>query len=110
MKSLVEDIHSLEQELLEKRLSLVIERAYQQGVEDGQSKNAYPPVLRKEHLCEILQASMPAVTKIVARADFPKLTAIQARYPRDQVFEWIERNSSNFGAELLNRRARAMAQ
>lgn len=108
MKELLRDIDSAEFELFEKKLELAISRAYQKGVEDGQSKNAFPPVLKKEHLCEILQASMPAITKIVARPDFPKLTAVQARYPRDQVFDWIARNSS--GQELFIRRARAIAQ
>lgn len=110
MKSLVQDIESAEFELFEKKLELAISRAYQQGLKDGRSKDAYPPVLRKEHLCEILQASMPAITKIVARPDFPKFHPIQAHYPREQVFDWIARNSTGYEQEFLNRRTRAIAQ
>lgn len=96
-KKMMEDINSKEFELLTQKITLAIEQAFQKGIETGLKKNSFPPVLKKEHLCEILQIEVPTVNKLVARKDFPKLTTVQARYPRDQVFEWIERNSSTFG-------------
>lgn len=101
INKILEDIQSKEMELFELKLAEVVERAYLKGVEDGQAKNAYPPVLKAEHLAEILQVEMPTVRKIVQRKDFPKLIPIRARYPRDEVFKWIERNSTDFGTKLL---------
>ncbi|WP_342471605.1 hypothetical protein MHH70_12370 [Metasolibacillus sp. FSL H7-0170] len=93
-RRMVDEIESKEFELLSQKLSLIAEKAYLQGLEDGRAKDRYPHVLRKAHLCEILQIEMPTVNKLVARKDFPKLIDIQARYPRDQVFDWINRNSN----------------
>ncbi|RND00238.1 helix-turn-helix domain-containing protein [Lysinibacillus halotolerans] len=101
VKEMVQDIDSLEIQLLEKKLALVVERAYQQGVEDGQSKYKYPELLKQEDLVEILQAELPTVRKLVARRDFPKFEHTRARYPRDAVFEWIKRNSTDYGTNLL---------
>ncbi|MER2039683.1 MAG: hypothetical protein ABS944_16170 [Solibacillus sp.] len=97
IRQIVEDINSKEFELLTQKISLAVEQAFQKGMETGLAKSAFPPVLKKEHLCEILQVEMPTVSKLVARKDFPKLTTVQARYPRDQVFDWIDRNSTMFG-------------
>lgn len=93
---MLEEIESKEFELFKEKLSYALEKAYMEGVEEGRTKFNYPPVLTKAHLCEIFQTEMPTVSRLVARPDFPKLTVVRARYPRDQVFEWIERNSNLF--------------
>lgn len=98
---MVQDIDSLEMQLLERKLALVVEKAYQQGVQDGQSKYKYPELLKQEHLVEIMQMELPTVRKLVARPDFPKFELTRGRYPRDEVFEWIHRNSSVFGENLI---------
>ncbi|MCY8438576.1 MULTISPECIES: hypothetical protein [Bacillus] len=70
------------------------EKAYQQGVEDGAKKYTYPPILKNTHLQEIFQIKSAAVTRLTGIDSFPKLKTIQARYPRDLVFEWIKQNST----------------
>lgn len=102
INKILEDIQSKEMELFELKLAEVVERAYLKGVHDGQIKYKYPEVLKQSHLVEILQVELPTVRKIVARKDFPKFKPVQARYPRDQVFAWIERNSTDFGSNLVH--------
>ncbi|WP_374964567.1 helix-turn-helix transcriptional regulator [Lysinibacillus sp. RS5] len=97
----IQNINSLEFELYEKKMELVAERAYLKGVQDGQSKYNYPPVLTKKDLEEIFQASSSTIDRTVARKDFPKLTTMSGKYPRDEVFAWISRNSTDFGSNLL---------
>ena len=49
IRKFVDDIHSAEFELLEKKLSLVAEKAYQKGVEDGQSKTPIQKFEKEHH-------------------------------------------------------------
>ncbi|ASS70079.1 helix-turn-helix transcriptional regulator [Bacillus atrophaeus] len=76
------------------QMEKLFQAAYEKGVEDGRKKYAYPPVLNVNHLTEILSVKRPTIAKITARPDFPKFTEIQARYPRDEVFDWIKRNTA----------------
>ncbi len=72
----------------------MIQKAYEQGVKDGQEKYSLPHTLTKEHLAEIFQIKISTVNKLIARPSFPKLKDVQARYPRNQVLAWIEDNST----------------
>lgn len=96
-----QNINSLEFELWQKKIELVAEKAYLKGVQDGQSRYNYPPVLTKEDLKEIFQKSTTTINRLVLRKDFPKLTTLAGSYPRDEVFAWISRNSTDFGSNLL---------
>lgn len=97
----VQNINSLEFELFQQKLELAIEKAYLKGVQDGQSKYNYEPVLTKEDLKKIFQKSQSTIDRLVLRKDFPKLTSLAGSYPRDEVFAWISRNSTDFGSNLL---------
>lgn len=97
----VQNINSLEFELFQQKLEFAIEKAYLKGVQDGQSKYNYEPVLTKEDLKKIFQKSQSTIDRLVLRKDFPKLTSLAGSYPRDEVFAWISRNSTDFGSNLL---------
>ncbi|MET1032435.1 hypothetical protein [Domibacillus tundrae] len=84
----------LEMEIFILETKKAIQQAYQQGVEDGMKRFFYPPVLTKKDLMEIMQIELSTVTKVVAHPTFPKLSPVQASYPRDEVFAWIKRNTS----------------
>lgn len=84
----------LEAKLFANRMEEMFQQAYEKGVQDGMQKYAYPPVLKNEHLAEIFQVKPSTVSKIITNPSFPRLSAIQARYPRDEVFAWIERNTT----------------
>lgn len=86
-------LEELEAKFLSDRLKIMFRQAYEQGVKDGIEKFSLPPNLTKEQLKYVFQVEMPTVTKIVAHPSFPKLKRVRARYPRDQVFRWIEENS-----------------
>ncbi|MGE7838037.1 hypothetical protein [Viridibacillus arvi] len=87
-------LQSLEEQFILEKFQILIQQAYENGVKDGQTRFSYPPVLTNAHLAEILQVQPPTVQKIVTEPSFPKLTKIRARYPRDAVFSWIERNTA----------------
>lgn len=84
----------MEAQLFQHRMEELFQKAYAKGVEDGRTKFSYPPVLTNKHLVEILQVKLPTVNKIVGNPTFPKLKEIRARYPRDEVFLWIDRNTT----------------
>lgn len=94
-------IESLEDQLFQMKLKKVIQQAYEQGIEAGRTKYYYPPVLKKEHLADILQVKRPTVDKLVAVPTFPRMVNIQARYPRDAVFRWIYENTERLDQLLL---------
>ncbi|WP_322922933.1 hypothetical protein [Paenibacillus campi] len=71
----------------------MVRQAYEVGMEDGRSLHSLPHVLTQLDLEAIFQASRSTIEKIVARPDFPKLTVMKGRYPRELVFEWIAKNS-----------------
>lgn len=84
----------MEANLFMGRMEKLFQQAYEKGVEDGMRKFSYPPILLNTHIAEILQIKMPTVNKITNHPSFPRLNNIRARYPRDQVFAWIEDNTT----------------
>lgn len=86
-------LQTLEEQFMMDKFQILISQAYEQGVKDGQTKFTYPPVLTKDHLVEILQVKKPTVDKIIKDYSFPRMENIQARYPRDEVFAWIKKNT-----------------
>lgn len=91
-----DEIKTEEMELFRKELAGVIQRAYLQGIEEGreliQSKYEYPERMRKSDLAKFFNCSLPQVEKIIRMDGFPRDKAVQARYPRDKVFEWADKN------------------
>ncbi|OZU89020.1 hypothetical protein CIL03_08360 [Virgibacillus indicus] len=93
-------LDELKAKLLEENLKELFIEAYKQGVKDGQDKYYYPDLLTKKDLIKIFQVKEPTVNKIVAIPGFPKSQFVTARYPRDEVFKWINNNS--ISAEEIN--------
>lgn len=83
---------SLNTTLLETMLKDTLQKAYEQGLNDARQKHSYPPLLKKKHLTEIFQVALPTVENIIRMEGFPKSKVVQARYPRDEVFEWMNKN------------------
>lgn len=86
-------LQELDEQYLLQKFELLIQQAYEKGIEDGKKRFTYPPVLKREHLKEILSIEYPTVDKLTRDPSFPRLTAVTARYPRDAVFKWIEENT-----------------
>lgn len=93
-------IEELKANLLAEELKVLFQQAYEIGVKDARREREYPPVLKKEHLAEIFQVALPTVEKIIRCEGFPKLKAVTARYPRDEVFKWIETNTERMNERL----------
>jgi hypothetical protein len=91
--SLSVEKEKLQSEIMILEMKAAIQQAYEQGVEDGIKHFSYPPILTKKDLMKIMQIELPTVTKVVAHPSFPKFRPVKARYPRDQVFAWIEQNA-----------------
>ncbi|MGX9134012.1 hypothetical protein ACWV26_06480 [Rummeliibacillus sp. JY-2-4R] len=87
-------LQELDEQYLLQKFEILIQQAYEKGIEDGRKRFTYPPVLKREHLKEILSIEYPTVDKLTRDPSFPRLTAVSARYPRDAVFKWIEENTA----------------
>lgn len=72
----------------------VLQQEIQKAVTEVVAKEQYPPLLTRKDLEEIFQVESTAINKLVNMKSFPKFEMIRARYPRDQVMEWIKQNSS----------------
>ncbi len=88
-------IAELELELIRLKIEQVAEEAFLQGVEYGKQQHKWPPMLTNSDLKEIFQCSDTVVHQFKHISGFPKFPYIKARYPRDEVFEWIKNNSIN---------------
>ncbi|MBN6889809.1 hypothetical protein ACUXCC_005259 [Cytobacillus horneckiae] len=86
-------IEDLKFKLYEEQLKFVSQRAFEQGVEYARSKYSYPPNMRKDHLAHYFQCSKATVENIIRMEGFPKSKVVTARYPRDLVIEWDEKNT-----------------
>ncbi|OAT74576.1 hypothetical protein [Parageobacillus thermoglucosidasius] len=82
----------------------LVRQAYELGVEEGRKKYSYPPLLTRKDLAEIFQVQLPTISNITNIPSFPKFKHIRARYPRDQVFRWIEENSTYLEQAIPNRK------
>jgi len=90
-------INELELELIRAKVEKVIIEAYKKGIEDCKENMKFelslPSNLKKEHVAQIFQCELPTVEKIIRMDGFPKCHAVAARYPRDKVLEWINKNT-----------------
>ncbi|KYG89589.1 hypothetical protein A0U40_12435 [[Bacillus] sp. KCTC 13219] len=97
-------INELKDALLNAELVDLFNKAYQQGVEDCReamkSDLHLPSTLKKEHIAEIFQCELPTVEKIIRMDGFPKCHALTARYPRDKVLEWRDKNTMYMNERL----------
>lgn len=89
-------VEELKIALFQEEIKRAIQQAYFLGIEEARSKNSYPHLLTKEDLSRIFQVKESTVNKIVARGDFPKSNFVSGRYPRDEVFRWMEKNCKKF--------------
>lgn len=85
-------IEELKAKLLEEHLKDMFLKAYEQGLEDAREKENLPLLLNKKDLANIFQVKLPTVENIIRMEGFPKSKAVTARYPRDRVFDWIDKN------------------
>jgi len=86
-------IEQLQEKLLDGTLQQLFHQAYEQGVSDARNKKALPYTLRKKDLADLFQVELVTVEKIIRMEGFPKSKVVAARYPRDLVLEWAEKNT-----------------
>ncbi|MCM3324273.1 helix-turn-helix transcriptional regulator [Cytobacillus kochii] len=87
-------LREIEDKLLNLHLETFFRKAYEQGVADGRKQFSRPELLTLSDLQEMFQIKYPTVLKMTANPEFPRSTQIKARFPRDQVYKWIEENSN----------------
>lgn len=93
-------LEEMKANLLAEELKFLFRESYEQGLKDARLERQYPPILKKEDLAEIFQVAISTVEKIIRIEGFPKFKAISARYPRDEVFKWIEANTERMNERL----------
>lgn len=72
----------------------IIRDEFRESLKNSTNSNKYPPTLTRKDLADIFQVEQTAINKLVSIPTFPKFQHIKSRYPRDLVFEWIEKNST----------------
>ena len=85
----------LKEDVLKEELKQLFQEAYELGIEDSRKQHELPFLLTKKDLAKLFQVKESTVNKIVGIRGFPKSTFIAARYPRDEVFQWMKENSIN---------------
>lgn len=85
-------LDELKAKLLEENLKEMFQQAYEQGLNDAKEKLALPALLKKKDLADLFQVKLPTVENIIRMEGFPKSKVVQARYPRDEVLDWINKN------------------
>lgn len=78
----------------------LLQRAYEQGVEDGRKRFSLPLLLKKEHIAQQMSIKINTVPKIVAMPGFPVSKLVQGRYPRDGFIQFVKDNQERVGAIL----------
>lgn len=93
-------IDELKAELLAAELKDLFQKSYQQGVKDARLQAELPTILKKQDLARIFQVAIPTVDKIIRMEGFPRFKHVAARYPRDEVFDWIRNNTERMNESL----------
>lgn len=93
-------IEELKAQLLAEELKELFQQSYQQGVKDAQLQAELPAILKKQDLARIFQIALPTVDKMIRMEGFPRFKHVAARYPRDEVFEWIKQNTERMNESL----------
>lgn len=94
IKEQVQDIESVEFDLFEKKISLVIEKAYLRGVADGQAKFAIKPLLTRKEFMKLVDIGETKCAELFNRRDFPVNREFgHPRVPTHLLFEWINANT-----------------
>lgn len=73
-------LQELDEQYLLQKFEILIKQASEKGIKDEKKRFTYPPVLKREHLKEILSIEYPTVDKLTRDPSFPRLTAVSARY------------------------------
>lgn len=81
-------------------LKNLMQKAYEQGVEDGRTRFNLPLLLKKEHIAQQMSIKINTVPKIVAMPGFPVSKLVQGRYPRDGFIQFVKDNQERVGAIL----------
>lgn len=68
----------------------IIREEVERGSKSQEIKDHYEPVLVREDLRRMFQASDSVITKLINIPSFPKFPHIKGHYPRDLVLEWME--------------------
>lgn len=94
IKDQIRNIESLEFDLFEQKLSLAIEKAYQQGVEDGRTKYELPNLMTRKEFMNFAGIGESKCAELFNRQDFPVNREFgHPRVPTALLFEWIYANT-----------------
>ncbi|MFJ7841624.1 hypothetical protein ACIQXG_19510 [Lysinibacillus sphaericus] len=94
IKDQIRNIESLEFDLFEQKLSLAIEKAYQQGVEDGRSKYGLKALMTRKEFMNFAGIGETKCAELFNRRDFPVNREFgHPRVPTQLLLEWINANT-----------------
>ena len=86
-------IKEIEEQIFNLHLQAMIQKAYEQGIEDGRTKFALPKILTRAEAMELLKCGPTKMSELMAREDFPVNREIGVKIPTHMLLNWIEKNT-----------------
>ena len=88
-----QQVKELEQQIVQLQLKALIQKAYEQGIKDGQTKYSHPKLLTRTEAMELLRCSTTKISELMARPDFPVNREVGVKIPYHMLMQWIENNT-----------------
>ncbi|WP_083390570.1 hypothetical protein [Cytobacillus oceanisediminis] len=87
-------LNELEQQIVSLQLKALIQKAYEQGVEDGRSKFSAPTIMTRTEAMEFLKCGATTMAELMRRPDFPVIREFGVRIPTHLLMKWIEKHTN----------------
>jgi hypothetical protein len=86
-------VKEIEEIISNLQLQALIQKAYEQGVEDGRTKFSVPTLLTRTEAKQFLKCGDTKMSELMARPDFPVNSEFGKRIPTHLLMKWIEQNT-----------------
>ncbi|WP_191559197.1 hypothetical protein [Metabacillus idriensis] len=86
-------LDELEKAITGLKLQAIIQKAYEQGVEDGRSKFSIPLILTRTEAMDFLKCGATLMAELMSRPDFPVNREFGVKIPTHLLMKWIEKNT-----------------
>ncbi|MGD6845265.1 hypothetical protein ACQCVH_22435 [Bacillus infantis] len=88
------NLRDLEQQIASLQLKALIQKAYEQGVEDGRAKFSAPAIMTRTEAMEFLKCGATTMSELMRRPDFPVVREFGVRIPTHLLMKWIEQHTN----------------
>lgn len=87
-------VTELEKQIADLQLKALIQKAYEQGVEDARTKFFVPEIMTRTEAMEFLKCGPTKMAELMARPDFPVNREFGVKIPTRMLLKWVEKNTN----------------